>query len=302
VLLDAWLDAYLNHLRVERGLARNTLAAYGRDLTELHRFAEKSKQARAESLDTALISGWLRSLTQAEQSARSLARKLSAVRGFMRFLIQEGARESDPTKELEAPRLGRRLPRALPEAALTRLLSGPDSSAVRGLRDRSMLSLTYSAGLRASEVINLRHADIDKKRGVLRIQGKGGKERLCPIGEVALSHLEEYLAALEQAAGGLRRAHEKNRLGLVFLSPRGGHLTRQAFWKIVGRYARAVGLEHTHPHKLRHSFASHLLAGGADLRAVQTLLGHSSISTTEIYTHIGQEHVHAAYKKSHPRA
>lgn len=300
--LDAWLDAYLSHLRVERALANNTVLAYGRDLTRFLAFAEARGISDPKRVDLGLVSAWLGSLTEDHLSARTSARHLSAARGFMRFLIQEGRLTEDPTAGARAPRLGKRLPRTLAETELRALLAAPDVSTLRGLRDRAMLSLAYSSGLRASEVVSLVRGDLDLRRGVVAVLGKGGKRRLCPVGEVGLAHLSEYLDGLGQARGALRRALDRDRAGILFLSPRGGKLSRQAFWKIVGRYARAVGIRHAHPHELRHSFASHLLAGGADLRAVQTLLGHASITTTEIYTHVGRDHVKRAHQRSHPRA
>ncbi|HYO93187.1 MAG TPA: tyrosine-type recombinase/integrase, partial [Polyangiaceae bacterium] len=174
----------------------------------------------------------------------------------------------------------------------------PDPSTLRGLRDRAMLSVTYAAGLRVSELVSLRLADVDLRRGIVAALGKGSKRRLVPLGEVALQHVEAYLAA---RAGADRK--QKAPSALLFLSPRGGALTRQGFWKIVGQHARVAGLQgRVHPHQLRHSFATHLLSGGADLRSVQTLLGHANVVTTEIYTHVSRDHIRAAHRQSHPRA
>jgi len=220
--------------------------------------------------------------------------------------VREGLIEHDPTSLTARPRLGRRLPRALGESELVRLLETPDVTTLRGLRDRAMLSVTYAAGLRVSELVRLELGDIDMKRGVVSALGKGSKRRLVPLGEVALEHLEEYLAARE--ADDARRKDKPKKSSvkdekLVFRSPRGGPLTRQAFWKIVGQHARAAGLRGgAHPHQLRHSFATHLLRGGADLRSVQTLLGHAHVVTTEIYTHVSRDHVRDAHRRAHPRA
>jgi integrase/recombinase XerD len=242
--------------------------------------------------------------------ARSAARHLSALRGLSKFLVREGLLDHDPTSLTARPRLGRRLPRALGETELLRLLETPDASTLRGLRDRAMLSVTYAAGLRVSELVRLELGDIDMKRGVVSALGKGSKRRLVPLGEVALEHLEAYLAArdrddAERAKKPLKKHPAATGKGaaLVFRSPRGGPLTRQAFWKIVGQHARAAGLRGgAHPHQLRHSFATHLLRGGADLRSVQTLLGHAHVVTTEIYTHVSRDHVRDAHRRAHPRA
>lgn len=306
--LDTQIDAFLDHLRVERALSPNTVSAYAADLGKLGRFAESQGVERAEQIDLAIVSGWLSSLAREGLGARSAARHLSAVRGFAKFLIREGVLEEDPTSRTARPRLGRRLPRALGEGELLRLLAAPDVTQLRGLRDRAMLSVTYAAGLRVSELVRLELGDLDLERGVVAALGKGQKRRLVPLGEVALTHLEEYLGARAAAEAAAPTARRRARVRapkdakLVFPSPRGGALTRQAFWKIVGQYARTAGLRSAHPHQLRHSFATHLLGGGADLRSVQTLLGHANVVTTEIYTHVSREHVREAHRRAHPRA
>lgn len=304
--LDRAIDAYLDHLRVERALAANTLSAYATDLAKLARFAEEKGVTTAAGLDLGTLTGWLATLAKDGLGARSAARHLSALRGLCKFLVREGLIEQDPTSLTARPRLGRRLPRALGESELVRLLETPDATTLRGLRDRAMLSVTYAAGLRVSELVRLELGDIDMKRGVVSALGKGSKRRLVPLGEVALEHLEEYLAARE-ADDAVRKSKQKKGSAkdekLVFRSPRGGPLTRQAFWKIVGQHARAAGLRGgVHPHQLRHSFATHLLRGGADLRSVQTLLGHAHVVTTEIYTHVSRDHVRDAHRRAHPRA
>jgi integrase/recombinase XerD len=300
VTLDGLVDAYLQHLRVERALSPHTLAAYGRDLGKLLAFAEAQGLARAASLDLGTITGWLSLLSREGLGARSAARHLSALRGFTKFLVREGVIDQDPTRLAARPRFGRRLPRALSESEMVRLLEAPNPETARGLRDRAMLSLTYAAGLRVSELVGLKLADIDMERGVVSAFGKGGKRRLVPLGDVALTHLEAYLAS--RAAQPSKRPTKRRESTILFLSPRGGALTRQGFWKIVGRYARGVGIRGgAHPHQLRHSFATHLLIGGADLRSVQTMLGHANIATTEIYTHVSSDHVRNAHRRAHPR-
>jgi len=304
--LDAALDFYLQHLRVERALSQNTVMAYARDLAKLLAFAEASEVSEVEGIDLGVVSGWIREMSRAGLGPRSTARHLSSARGLCKFLMREGVLRADPTALSARPRFGRKLPRALGESEMVTLIEAPPSDTLRGLRDRAMLSLMYAAGLRVSELVSLTLGDVDRARGVVSALGKGKKRRLVPLGEVALDHLAAYLEVREVDA-----AQKAARLGstspkvsqILFPSPRGGKLTRQAFWKIVGRTARGAGLRgHVHPHQLRHSFATHLLSGGADLRSVQTLLGHANVATTEIYTHVSQDRVRQAYRKAHPRA
>lgn len=302
--LDSAIDAYLDHLRVERALAPNTILAYSRDLAKFGRLAEERGLDRPNQIDLGVVTEFMTGLAREGLGGRSAARHLSALRGFAKFLAKEGFIDHDPTELAARPRLGRRLPRALSEAEVLRLLESPNVSKLRGLRDRAMLSVAYAAGLRVSEVVALRLSDLDLERGVVSALGKGEKRRLVPLGEVALEHLEAYLKARELDAASNERAKRAKgpERALVFLGPSGKALTRQAFWKIVGRYARAAGVpSHVHPHRLRHSFATHLLSGGADLRSVQTLLGHQNVTTTEIYTHVTRDHVRRAHKKAHPR-
>lgn len=304
--LDAALDSYLQHLRVERALSPNTVMAYGRDLGKLVLHADGLGITELSGLDLGLISGWIRELSRAGLGPRSTARHLSAARGFCKFLMREGELRADPTELAARPRFGRKLPRALGEAEMVTLIEAPPADTLRGLRDRAMLSLMYAAGLRVSELISLTLGDVDRARGIVSAFGKGKKRRLVPLGEVALDHLAAYLEAraTHAVSEARRRGGSPSPTSqFLFPSPRGGRLTRQAFWKIVGRTARGAGIRgHVHPHQLRHSFATHLLSGGADLRSVQTLLGHASVATTEIYTHVSQERVQQAYRKAHPRA
>jgi integrase/recombinase XerD len=303
VTLDGLVEAYLNHLRVERALSPRTLEAYGRDLSKLSSFAEEAGIDRADAIDLGTVSGWLGKLAQDGLSARSAARHLSAVRGLMKFLMREGALSADPTELSARPRFGRRLPRTLSEAEVLRLLEAPDTTSLRGLRDRAMLSVAYAAGLRVSELVNLTPGDVDLKRGIVSAFGKGDKRRLVPLGQLTLDHLQAYLAVRDELGSRCASAARKTVAAVLFPSPRGGALTRQGFWKIVGAYARGIGLRgRVYPHQLRHSFATHLLTGGADLRSVQTMLGHASIATTEIYTHVSGDHVRNAHRRSHPRA
>lgn len=299
--LESVVDVYLAHLRVERGLSANTLAAYGADLGAFARFCEERGARDVRDVDLGLVSAYQAELAKAGIGPRSMGRKLSSLRGLMKFLVREGELKADPTALAARPKTGRRLPRPLTPEDVIELIRAPDTTKLRGLRDRAMLSLAYAAGLRVSELVRLRLGDVDFRRGVIAAFGKGQKRRLVPLGEVALRHMEEYRAAF------LARATVAPTPGadgpLLFPAPSGRALTRQAFWKIVRRYALQIGLpDAMHPHRLRHSFATHLLVGGADLRSVQAMLGHADVVTTEIYTHVARDHVRAAHARSHPRA
>jgi integrase/recombinase XerD len=292
--LHGWIDVYLDHLRVERALAQNTLEAYARDINGLAAHAGGATDPRDVTVD--VVAAWMAANVERGFGARSSARQASAVRGFFRFLVRERAIEDDPTELLDRPRVGRKLPRVMSFEEVERLLAAPDATTDRGALHAAMLHLMYATGLRVSELCALRLADLDLERGVVRALGKGGKRRLVPMGEVAMDHVARYLRDIRprRAAAGEKA---------LFASPRGGHFTREAFWGIVRRYAVVAGIVPLpSPHKLRHSFATHLLRGGADLRAVQAMLGHADLGTTEIYTHVAPDHLRAAYDKSHPRA
>jgi integrase/recombinase XerD len=296
--LEAEIDAFLEHLRVERALAKNSVLAYGRDLTDLALCLNQAGIEQAADLGTADLRDWLRQLGRRGLSGRSIARRLSALRGFVRFAVREGWIAQDPSQGLTPPRVGRKLPRDKSPAELTALLASPGPSTPRGARDRAILTVLYGGGLRVSEVCALELTDLDRSAGVIKVLGKGDKPRLVPLGEVCLDAIDAYLQA--RSAGGKAKVKSTRTL---FCGPSGAPLTRQAVWKIVRKAGRALGLgSDLFPHALRHSFASHLLTGGADLRSVQLLLGHASITTTEIYTHVSAAHVEAAFRKAHPRA
>ena len=293
--LSTWVDAYLDHLRVERALAPLTLEAYGHDLARFVAHAEASGVTEVSHIDAALVGTYLVASGRGGLGARSAARHLSSIRGFTRFLVRERALPADPCALVERPRVGRRLPRVLGLDDILALIEAPDQASFRGLRDRAMIHVMYAAGLRVSELTRLKLGDVDLRKGVVMAFGKGSKRRLVPLGEPALAALDAYLAA--------RADHpQAAATPALFLSPRGGALTRQAVWKLLTGYARAAGVDKpSSPHKLRHSFATHLLEGGADIRTVQALLGHADVSTTEIYTHLADDHVRAVYRKAHPR-
>lgn len=291
--LSGWIDAYLDHLRVERALAKNTLEAYARDLNAL---AAVIGDVPVERIGPELVTDLLAKNVKRGFGARSSARQLSGLRGFFKFLVRERAIAEDPTLLVERPRLGRRLPRVLSFDEVSRLLAAPDVTKPRGMRDAAMLHVMYASGLRVSELVGLTIADLDRQRGLVSAFGKGGKRRLVPVGEVALSHVDRYL---DEVRSKVARDNER----ALFLSPRGRKLSRQGFWKIVKRMAVVAGITTPiSPHKLRHSFATHLLQGGADLRAVQAMLGHADLGTTEIYTRVAQDHVRRQYTRAHPRA
>ena len=300
VAFDSTVDLYLEHLRAERALSVNTILAYGRDLSKFAAYLEQSCNAVTD-LDRLVVGNWLTQLSRSGLGPRSLARHLSAARGFLRFLAREGILPNDPSSHAARPRIGRRLPKTLSEQEVLNLINIPPLDSNRGLRDRAMLSLMYACGLRVSEIVDLELGDVDLQRGIVTVLGKGQKRRFVPMAETALDRLVSYLRI---RATPTEVAHSKQRTRpWLFPSPRGGKLTRQGFWKIVRGYARVAGIRgNVYPHRLRHSFATHLLMGGADLRSVQMLLGHADISTTEIYTHVTRDHVRLAHKRSHPRA
>lgn len=291
--LDALSD-YLEHLRVERGLAHNSLEAYAHDLHEFVRYVDGQGEtvvsARAE-----LIAGFLGTLGERDIGRRSQARYLSSIRGLYRFLRSQRHIEADPTALLEPPQNLAGLPDVLTRADVERLLGAPDLSDLRGLRDATMLYVMYASGLRVSELVNLELDQLSRAQGLLKITGKGGKQRLVPIGDFACAMVERYLVGVR---GSWARQGER----ALFVTARGTRMTRQAFWKVVRRHAIEAGIiKPISPHKLRHSFATHLLEGGADLRAVQEMLGHSDISTTQVYTHVMTEHLKSVHERYHPR-
>lgn len=295
--VHGWIDAYLDHLRVERALAKNTLEAYARDLGELATQLPEDAAEEVRRIDGGHVLAFVIAASKRGKAARSSARQLSALRGFFKFLLREKAIEADPTELVERPRLARKLPRVLTYEEVERLLAAPPMDTPRGVRDSAMIHLMYASGLRVSELCGLKLGELDRKVGTVSPLGKGGKRRVVPVGQIALERLDIYV--------DLVRAHSKGATTdpHLFLSPRGKRFTRQGLWKLLRAYARGCGITSPiSPHKLRHSFATHLLRGGADLRAVQAMLGHADLGTTEIYTRVAQDHVRAAYDRAHPRA
>ena len=289
------LERFLDALWLEHGLAENTLKAYRADLEALA--AHLSKQdvflagASAHHLQM-----FLHTLFQRNVSARTVARCLSTLRRFYRYLLRENRIAEDPTAEIAAPKLGRPLPTSLTEQEVEELLSAPDIRTDLGLRDRTMLEMLYATGLRVSELVNLRMTEVDINAGVVRVVGKGGKERLVPLGESAIEYLERYVI---QSRADLLRGRRSDAL---FVTKRAGPMTRQACWQMIKRHGLVAGIRTPlSPHTMRHAFATHLLNHGADLRSVQMLLGHSDLSTTQIYTHVAQERLKKLHEKHHPR-
>jgi integrase/recombinase XerD len=290
-----WLSRYLDYLAAERGLSANTLSAYRSDLCRLD--DSLGAKRRLEQTSTDDLKKVLRKMRLAGRSPRSVARWLVAVRGFFRHLVDQGILEEDPTAHLDAPRIWRSLPKVLSAAEVESLLALPDRGQPRGMRDAAMLEVLYATGLRVSELLRLRLADLHLDAGYLRCWGKGSKERVVPLGGEADAMLQRYLAE------GRPPLLDGRRSDLLFVNHRGNTLSRQGFWKIIKNYGIRAGITvPLSPHVVRHSFATHLLENGADLRSVQLMLGHADISTTQIYTHVNRERLRRLYEDFHPRA
>ena len=291
---------FLGYLEFERGLSRNTLEAYRTDLLQFGRWLAEH-DLNADTVTARQVSDWVATLASGNgkppASPATIHRKTACLRSFYRHLRREGIRDSDPTASITAPRRGRKLPRVLSRDEINKLLAAPRGTEPASLRDRALLELMYACGLRASEAIGLELSDIDLDEGVLRARGKGSKERVVPIGSAALDALRVYLErGRPKLVRGAGEAH-------LFVNFRGGPLTRQGLYKIVRRHAASVGLaDHMSPHTLRHTFATHLLAGGCDLRSVQEMLGHADVATTQLYTHLSSDRLKDVYFKAHPRA
>jgi integrase/recombinase XerD len=294
--LDTLADQYFNYLLVEKGLSSKTLDSYGSDMAMYLSFLEENKIIDISETDTPVILKHLISMRDAGLGARSRARHLVTIRGFYRFLVQEKILKHDPTRLIDLPKSGLKLPDVLSVEEVRLLLSTPDTKTPAGSRDTAMIELLYAAGLRVSELINLKLQDVNLEAGFVRVFGKGSKERVVPIGLFAKQRIDDYL----KTARPLILKNIPSRY--LFVARAGKPMTRQGFWKLIKRYALKAGFnKRITPHSLRHSFASHLLEGGADLRAVQVMLGHVDISTTQIYTHVAREHLKKIHEKFHPR-
>ncbi len=290
------IDAYLDHLLIEKGLADNTLSAYRGDLESYATFLSNQGINDPEKVRSSHIYSFIAHLRDEGLTAKSARRKVVAVRGFHRYLVSSGHLSKNPAENIGPLQIPRNLPDVLSASQMDILLQQPDTSKYSGLRDRAMMEMTYAAGLRVSELLGLKMEDLSREAGFLRVTGKGSRQRLTPVGKEALHWLERYI---KEARPHLL----KGRLNAYLFPGRGGkaHITRLAFWLKIRKYAQEAGLPKIHPHTFRHSFATHLLEGGADLRSVQILLGHANIVTTQIYTHISREHLKEVHKKYHPR-
>jgi integrase/recombinase XerD len=283
---------FLTYLQVEKGLARNSLESYGRDLARLNDWAAQNGKS-IEELARADLRKWIASLSRDGLAPTSIARAVSAARGFFKFLMLDGHIKHHPAEELDTPQRLNYLPRFLNEDEINCLLAAPNVATDEGIRDRALLELMYATGLRVSEVTSLKTGDVDLLAGLVRCQGKGNKERRVPLGKSAIHWLQQYAA--------VKASYGKQASPYLFLH-RGKAFTRQLAWSMIKGHAEQVGISKVSPHTLRHSFATHLLQHGADSRSVQALLGHSDISTTQIYTHITDVHLRSAYDRFHPRA
>ncbi len=287
-----FVKEFLTYIQVEKGLARHTLDSYRRDLDRLQAWANQNKTQLAE-LTRSDLRKWIASLSREGLAPTSIARIVSATRGFFKFLMLDGHIKSHPAEDLDTPQRFSYLPKFLTEDEINRLFAAPDVATEEGIRDRAVLEVMYACGLRVSELVGLKQADVDLLAGLIVCHGKGNKERRVPLGKSAIHWLQQYSA--------VKAGYGKATSPFVFLH-RGRPFTRQIAWAMIKRQAEKAGIKNVSPHTLRHSFATHLLQHGADSRSVQALLGHSDISTTQIYTHITDLHLRAAYDRHHPRA
>ncbi len=290
------VQLFLDFARVEKGLAPNSIQSYRRDLTGFSAFVAKTGKPLS-AIEREDVRGFIKSLYERGLAPKSAARQLVSLRGFFAFLVREGRLESDPTSDIEAPKLDQSLPKTLSPEEVEKLLSQPDLSKPLGARDKALLELLYATGMRVSELVSVRVSDLDRELGIVRCVGKGNKERLIPVGKSAIGAIEAYVATSRLKILGKRASP------FLFINRQGKPLSRVGFWKIITAYGKRAGLAtKLTPHLLRHSFATHLLERGADLRSIQLMLGHSDISTTQIYTHVIKERLKQVYQTHHPRA
>ena len=295
--MDEAVQSFLDHLSIERGLSPNTIAAYGRDLSGFMKYLKENGITSQDQLTDTIMTGYLNHLRELKASPNSVSRKVSAIRTFCKFSCREGYSKRDYTSNLTGMKGIKRLPGVLDAEEVSQLLDQPDTRTPAGARDRAMLETIYASGLRVTELITLKISDVNLGVGFIRCFGKGSKERIIPLGKVAIEYLNRYLLSGRQS---FVRAGSQEYL---FLTNRGTRMSRVGFWKIIKKYAASAGItKHLTPHTLRHSFATHLLQGGADLRSIQEMLGHADISTTQIYTHVTRDKLKETYRKSHPRA
>ncbi len=294
--MEGLLKDFIHYLSVEKGLSQNTLDSYRRDLNSFMQFLQQRKQELL-AVDRQMIKEYLKHLREKGQASSTVSRNVASLRSFFQFLVDEELMEENPTLNLEAPKIEKKLPRVLSSEEVERLLEQPQNDGMVGLRDKAMMELLYASGLRVSELVALNLADFNPEVGFLRCRGKGMKERIVPIGSMAIDNVREYI---QRCRSRLVKGDEEKAL---FVNHHGRRLTRQGFWKILKKYARKAKISgEITPHTLRHSFATHLLENGADLRSVQEMLGHSDISTTQVYTQITRRKIREIYDQTHPRA
>lgn len=295
--MESFVSEFINYLAVERGLAQNTLESYGRDLRQFQAYLENSKIDFMKDLNRSTILTYLNSLQTKGKAVSTISRNLAAIKSFYQYLVRERYLEKDPAAHLESPKLEKKLPKVLSVHEVEELLRQPNATLPAGLRDKAMLELLYATGIRVSELISLNISDVNLDMGYIKCYGKGSKERIVPLGSIAAKCVQEYLG---KGRPKLIRTYEE---AALFINHHGNRLTRQGFWKIIKKYAQEANIvKEITPHTLRHSFATHLLENGADLRSVQEMLGHADISTTQIYTHVTRNHLKEVYDKTHPRA
>jgi integrase/recombinase XerD len=291
------IGEFIDYLGSERGLALNTLESYGRDLRQYSVYLEKDGVVAFERASRGTVVAYLLALQKQGKSTATVARRLAALKAFYQFLVRQRYIDRDPTANVESPKLQKKLPRVLSVGEVEKLLGQPVGDSAQSMRDRAMLELLYATGVRVSELITLNLSDISLEMGYIRCRGKGSKERMVPMGAMAVRGLRDYLAK------GRPRIVTNGAEQSLFVNHHGARLTRQGFWKIVKKYARDAQIsKDITPHTLRHSFATHLLENGADLRSVQEMLGHADISTTQVYTHVTRARLKDVYAKAHPRA
>lgn len=294
--MDLLIEEYLDYLGVERGLAANTLESYGRDLRQFSAYI-KSRNASLGELDRLDILTYLDGIKKQGKSTATVSRSLASIRSFFKFLSHEGKISTDPAAELDSPKVEKKLPSVLSLQDVEALLYKPDNTTPGGIRDRAMFEVLYATGIRVTELVSLTMSDVNLEAGFIKCLGKGNKERIVPLGSVAIKALHTYLTT------GRTKLVRSREVRSLFVNHHGRQLTRQGFWKLLKKYARESGIDaNITPHTLRHSFATHLLENGADLRSVQEMLGHADISTTQIYTHVTKTRLREIYDKAHPRA
>jgi len=295
--MESYVNEFINYLAVERGLAQNTLESYGRDLRQFQTYLQNSQLDFLRNSNRDTILNYLNSLQVRGRAVSTISRNLAAIKSFYQYLVRERHLEKDPAVNLESPKLEKKLPKILSITEVEELLKQPNTSQPTGLRDKAMLELLYATGIRVSELISLNISDVNLDMGYIKCYGKGAKERIVPLGSIAAKCVQEYIG---KGRAKLVRTYEEASL---FVNHHGNRLTRQGFWKIIKKYAMEARITKAiTPHTLRHSFATHLLENGADLRSVQEMLGHADISTTQIYTHVTKNRLKEVYDKTHPRA